>query len=76
MKRLVVVASLLLTLAASACGDPAKEMFDTAGFEELQNNKEHARELYGRIIEQYPESEFARKAKARLTEMGEAREKN
>ena len=45
-------------------------MFDTAEFEELQNNKEHARQLYRRIIEQYPDSQFARKAQDRLGEMG------
>ncbi len=70
MRRLLILVVLLLALGSAACGDGAKEMFDTAEFEELQNNKEHARQLYRRIIEQYPDSQFARKAQDRLGEMG------
>ena len=76
MRRLFILVSLLLALGAAACGNEAKEMFDTAEFEELQNNKEHARQLYRRIIERYPDSQFARKAQSRLKEVGQKPEKN
>ena len=75
MRRLVILVSLLLALGSAACGDGAKEIFDTAEFEELQNNIEHARQLYRRIIEQYPDSQFAGKAQGRLREMGPAVDK-
>ena len=44
-------------------------MYDTAKFEELQNNKEHARELYEEIVKKYPKSEYAKKAEERLGEL-------
>ena len=44
-------------------------MFETAQFEELQNNHEHAEELYRKIIKEYPESEYAKKSKERLLEL-------
>jgi TolA-binding protein len=40
-----------------------------AQFEELQNNQDHARKLYGEIISQYPDSEYADKAAERLFEL-------
>lgn len=71
-----LVASLFVALAVAACGDQGREMLDTAEFEELQNNREHARELYRKIIEKYPDSEFARRAKARLDQIGRAAREN
>jgi TolA-binding protein len=54
----------------SACSsNNAEELFKTAQFEELQNNQEHAVELYREIIKKYPENEFSQKAKVRLTEI-------
>ncbi len=67
-----IIALLCLTLILSACSsDGAKELFETAKFEELQNNKEHARELYQEVIEKYPKSEFAKKAGERLSALSE-----
>ncbi|NIO08828.1 MAG: hypothetical protein GTO40_12750 [Deltaproteobacteria bacterium] len=57
---------LLLGLSVIGCGDDPKQMFETAQFEELQNNQGHARELYQRIIEADPDSEWAKKARDRL----------
>jgi outer membrane protein assembly factor BamD (BamD/ComL family) len=44
-------------------------IFETAQFEEVQNNQEHAKQLYSEIIAKYPESEYAKKAKERLSEL-------
>lgn len=57
---------LAATLAVAACQDRARQLFETAQFEELQNNPEHARELYGRIVRDHPDSELAPRARERL----------
>ncbi len=67
MLRVLLVAGYFALLAG--CGDGAKELFDTAQFEEKQFNKPHATQLYQRIIEQYPNSPYAGQAKARLVEL-------
>jgi len=57
-------------IALSGCsGNNAPELFETAKFEELQNNRDHAIQLYEEIIKKYPGSEFADKAKERLREL-------
>jgi len=66
MKPLLVALSFALALALSACSDKAKELYDTAQFEELQTNHEHARRLYESIVRDYADSELAAKAKERL----------
>jgi TolA-binding protein len=47
-------------------GNGAEELFETAQFEEKQNNLAHARELYEQIVARYPDSDIARKAGERL----------
>ncbi len=66
--RLLAAAALgtLLALPLAACGDGAKELFETAQFEEVQNNREHARKLYRRILRDHPGSPFAARARERL----------
>lgn len=72
MKQVLVILSLALAIALSACtGNGDKELFETAKFEEVQNNKEHAKELYEEIVKKYPKSEYARKAVERLKELKE-----
>ena len=57
-----------VTLNLPACSSQkAEELYKTAQFEELQTNWEHAGLLYERIIADYPKSEHADKAKARLS---------
>ncbi len=56
----------LFVLGVVGCGDDPKQMFETAQFEELQNNHSHARELYERIIQADPDTDLANKAKKRL----------
>ena len=56
---------VLLGLLA-ACGEDPRQLFETAQFEEKQQNRAHAEELYQQIIQEHPESEFAEKARQRL----------
>ena len=60
---------LFVLLFAGCSADNAGDMFETAQFEELQNNHEHAQELYRKIIQEYPENEYAKKSKERLLEL-------
>lgn len=67
MMRAVFVLGMFFGIAG--CGESPQKMFETAQFEELQNNQKHARELYERIIQKHPDSEFAKKAASRLAEL-------
>lgn len=61
--------ALFLFLLLIGCANPegkSQELYDTAQFEEQQQNFKHARELYQRIVNQYPETAAASKAKERL----------
>ena len=67
MKQALIVFMLAVVFSISACsGSGGKELFDTAKFEELQNNTQHATELYEEILKKYPKSEYAKKAEERL----------
>ncbi len=65
------VLSLIATLACS--GDKAKELLETAEFEERQMNLPHAKQLYNEIIHSYPGSKEAATARARLSQLDGAR---
>ena len=70
MKQIIIIFVILSALIFSGCSaDNAGDMFETAQFEELQNNHKHAQELYRKIIKDYPESENAKKSKERLLEL-------
>jgi outer membrane protein assembly factor BamD (BamD/ComL family) len=74
MNRSALPVTILLALLAAACGDNGgKDLFETAQFEEKQNNVLHAKELYQDILAKYPQSEYARKAEARLQRLNEAK---
>jgi len=62
--RLLILALSVLLPACS--GTNASELYETAKFEELQNNREHAVQLYQQIIGRYPSSDYAIKAKERI----------
>ena len=71
MKSMFCSLSLVCAVALLSCSaDKAVELFETAQFEELQNNNEHARQIYEDIIDKYPQSDSARKAEERLTAIG------
>ena len=61
--------ALCLFFGIAGCGESPKQLFETAQFEELQYNQSHARELYERIIQTHPDSDFAKKAALRLAEL-------
>ena len=70
MREKIILLLLSLAIAFSACsGNQAEELFETAKLEELQNAPDHAMKLYQEIVDKYPESEYARKAKERLSAM-------
>lgn len=70
MCRILILFIILSLVCLSGCADSAKEKFDTARFEELQNNKEHARQIYDDIIRSHPGSDYAKNAQERLDAMG------
>jgi len=59
-------ASLFGIVACSGDSGKAKKLFETAQFEELQKNTDHACKLYEDILKSYPKTEYAKKAEARL----------
>lgn len=59
--------ALLISFACS--GDKAKELLETAEFEERQRNLPHAKQLYNEIIHTYPGSKEAATARARLDQL-------
>ena len=62
---------LLATVILGCSDNGAQQLFDTAKLEELQDNRAHATKLYQGIIEKYPESEYAKRAKERLSALGQ-----
>lgn len=68
MKKIILILMIFTGLAVSACSDnKPQELLETAELEELQNNQDHARQLYQEIIRKYPDSEYARNAEERLS---------
>lgn len=51
------------------CSDKAKELFETAAFEENQGNIPHAKELYEELVRSYPSSKEAELARAHLADL-------
>jgi TolA-binding protein len=60
------LATLALACALAACGDSADQLLETAAFEEVQRNHEHARKLYREVIERYPGTPQAKTAEEKL----------
>ncbi len=58
--------SCVLLFGLGCSGDKAKELLETAEFEERQMNAAHARQLYEDVIRLYPSSKEAETARARL----------
>lgn len=63
-------AAVMLSLLLTACsGDKAKELLETAEFEERQMNVPHAKQLYEEVIRLYPSSPQAETARERLAKL-------
>lgn len=73
MKRdvtsILVALGLLFSLIFGCGSESPQSLFETAQFEEKQTNVAHAKELYQRIMDEHPESDWAKKAKARLEQL-------
>ncbi|MFH1672360.1 MAG: hypothetical protein ABIF87_02885 [Pseudomonadota bacterium] len=68
MKRIILMLLLIVGLAISGCSDnKAQELYETAQFEELQDNEDHARQLYQEIVKEHPDSKYAQNAQERLS---------
>lgn len=65
--RLLILCAACLLWSCS--GDQAKELMETAQFEERQGNLPHAMELYEEVIRLAPSSQYADAARARLSQL-------
>jgi TolA-binding protein len=61
-----LLCATIVALTFSCSGDKAKELLETAEFEERQHNESHAKQLYEDVIRLYPSSKEADTARARL----------
>lgn len=68
MKHLIGALTLILLLGGCT-GDKAKELLETAEFEERQMNMPHAKQLYEEVIRLYPSSPQAQTARERLAKL-------
>lgn len=70
LRHLTGAAVMLSVLLLSGCsGDKAKELLETAEFEERQMNVPHAKQLYEEVIRLYPSSPQAHTARERLAKL-------
>lgn len=70
MAHWITTGFIILLLVTTACsGDKAKELLETAEFEERQMNLPHAKQLYEDVIRLYPSSKEADTARARLARL-------
>lgn len=65
-------AALLLAALLAGCGGGAGSLMETAEFEELQQNRTHARELYEQVLREYPDSPEAATARERLAALDQS----
>ena len=67
MRQGLIVLCVVFGLALAGCsGNNAEQLFETAKLEELQDNREHAKKLYQDVVTAYPDSPYAKEARARL----------
>ena len=67
MRKYILILLVVCCTALTACsGDQGKQQLEIAQFEELQNNKEHAIQLYEEVISKYAGSPNAKIAQERL----------
>lgn len=61
---------LAFCLLLAGCSDKAKDLLETAYFEEAQSNFPHAKEIYEELVRLYPSSKEAEIARARIVDLG------
>lgn len=66
MRHILFAAIFFASILLAACGNKAADLYDTAQFEEVQSNRDHAIKLYEEIERKYPGTEQAKKAQERL----------
>jgi TolA-binding protein len=66
MTTRLILCALWCVLLLSCSGDKAKDLLETAEFEERQMNLPHAKQLYEDVIRLYPTSAEATTARTRL----------
>jgi len=64
--QVIILIAVCCILGCSSGESKAKELFETAQFEEKQNNFEHASKLYAEIIQKFPDTEVSKDATKRL----------
>jgi outer membrane protein assembly factor BamD (BamD/ComL family) len=67
-----IMLGLVLALSPMACTSSeraAQEVYELAQFEQKQGNMDHARKLYQDILTKYPDTSWADKARASLSEL-------
>lgn len=69
MTARLILCTLCFALLVGCSGDKAKELLETAAFEERQMNLPHAKQLYEDIVRLYPTSKEAETARARLAQL-------
>jgi hypothetical protein len=65
----IMLCALCCALLLGCPGNKAKEILETAEFEERQMNLPHAKQLYEDVIRLYPTSKEADTARARLAQL-------
>lgn len=66
---LVLLLVVVIAVLVACGGGGAQELLETAQLEETQNNRPHARELYRRLVDQYPGTPQAKQAALRLADL-------
>jgi outer membrane protein assembly factor BamD (BamD/ComL family) len=67
MRKIFLILAMALMLVA--CGDQAKDLYETAQLEERQYNRENAVKLYREVMEKHPKSPYAQQAAERMAEL-------
>ena len=69
MTTRLVLCALCVMLLGCSDSSKARELFETAVFEENQNNVAHAKQLYQDLVILYPSPKEAEIAKTRLIDL-------
>ena len=67
--RFILILAAFFFLSPAGCSNSegkSQALYETARFEEMQDNLTHAAQLYREIITDYPQTSFAEKARTRL----------